>query len=234
MCNVHENPWDTLSCIWLPAKTHWKLSLLWKLKSWSPVTPIPSTAPETPFHTWNDFEKNGIQSLLSIEVILGCTPSHSRDSLGGKNWTQTCFSQAFGRPLDVPAKRPGISHQNIASLIQKFRKGVGGQRGLAQGNSSHSTNSSHFSVLFFLCPLMRRRTLFWETFFLPYFGRCWSPTLSRQPLFETSDLCFEGHTELFGPRSGSLSVLWTCAIRQGNWGGQQSARNTNKLGHWLS
>ena len=33
---------------------------------------------------------------------------------------------------------------------QKFRKGVGGQRGLAQGNRSHARDSDLFSVPLFL------------------------------------------------------------------------------------
>ena len=47
---------------------------------------------------------------------------------------------------------------------QKFRKGVGRQRGLARGNPSYTRDSGLFSVPFFLCPLTRRGTNFWRTF----------------------------------------------------------------------
>ena len=46
-----------------------------------------------------------------------------------------------------------------ASYGQRFRKGVGGQRGLAQGNPSHAIDSGLLSALFILSPLnMSRRT----------------------------------------------------------------------------
>ena len=60
---------------------------------------------------------------------------------------------------------------------QKFRKGVGGQRGLAQSLPHHKFL---YSAPFFLCPRMSRRTQFWGTF-CTVFGYCWSPTPSRQP-----------------------------------------------------
>ena len=59
--------------------------------------------------------------------------------------------------------------------IQKFRKGVGGQRGLARGNPSKARDSGLFSVPYFL-----------ENFSALSFGLCLSPTPARQPLFETS------------------------------------------------
>ena len=46
--------------------------------------------------------------------------------------------------------------------IQRFRKGVGGQRGLARGDPSYARGSDLFSALLFLCPLRRRGTQFWE------------------------------------------------------------------------
>ena len=57
-------------------------------------------------------------------------------------------------------------------FFQKFRKGVGGQRGLARRNPSNPRDSGLFSVPFFLCPLRRRGThfrrilgaLFWGLF----------------------------------------------------------------------
>ena len=50
------------------------------------------------------------------------------------------------------------SSAGLAEIIQKFRKGVGGQRGLARGNPSKAGDSGLFSVPFFLCPLRRRDT----------------------------------------------------------------------------
>ena len=47
-------------------------------------------------------------------------------------------------------------------------------------NPSHTMHSSQFSAPFFLCLLRSRRTQFWGELLL-HFGRCWSPTPSRQP-----------------------------------------------------
>ena len=71
---------------------------------------------------------------------------------------------------------------------QKFRKGVGGQRGLARGSPSKARDSGLFSVPFFLCPLSLGEggQISGELFGL-FLGVCLSPTPSRQPLFETSD-----------------------------------------------
>ena len=55
-------------------------------------------------------------------------------------------------------------------LYQKFRKGVGGQRGLARGSPSKARDSGLFSVPFFLCPLRRRRTNFRRTFWTLFEG----------------------------------------------------------------
>ena len=61
-------------------------------------------------------------------------------------------------------------------LCQRFRKGVGGQRGLGQGNPSHAIDSGLFSASFFLRPLMSRRTPFSGTFFAVFLG-----AVDRQP-----------------------------------------------------
>ena len=45
-----------------------------------------------------------------------------------------------------------------------FRKGVGGQRGLARRSPSNPRDLGLFSVPFFLCPLRRTGTYFWRTF----------------------------------------------------------------------
>ena len=66
----------------------------------------------------------------------------------------------------------GLPNANAESLhfscaisqSQRFRKGVGGQSGLARGDPSYARNSGLFSVPFFLCPLRRRETHFWRTF----------------------------------------------------------------------
>ena len=55
-------------------------------------------------------------------------------------------------------------------LSQKFRKGVGGQRGLAQRNPSKARDLGLFSVPFFLCPLRRMVTHFWRTFWALFGG----------------------------------------------------------------
>ena len=46
--------------------------------------------------------------------------------------------------------------------FQKFRKGVGEQRGLVRGDPSYAKDSDLFAVPFFLCNTLRRRgTQFW-------------------------------------------------------------------------
>ena len=53
----------------------------------------------------------------------------------------------------------------IVRIFQKFRKRVGGQRGLAQGNPFHTINSGLCSAPFFYAPLSRR-TQSWGAFLL--------------------------------------------------------------------
>ena len=71
-------------------------------------------------------------------------------------------------------------------LFQKFRKGVGGQRGLPRGNPSKTRNSGLFLYPFSYAPLGEWGHISGELFG-PFLGVCLSPTPSRQPLFETSD-----------------------------------------------
>ena len=73
------------------------------------------------------------------------------------------------------------------AINQKFRKGVGGQRGLTRGNHSYARDSGLFSVPFFLCPLGEGGHNSGDLFWL-FLGVRLSPTPSRQPLFETSEL----------------------------------------------
>ena len=56
------------------------------------------------------------------------------------------------------------------SFGQKFRKGVGGQRGLARRNPSKTRDLGLFSVPFFLCPLRNMGTHFWRTFWALFGG----------------------------------------------------------------
>ena len=53
---------------------------------------------------------------------------------------------------------------------RKFRKGVGGQRGLARRNPSKTRDLGLFSVPFFLCALRRMGTHFWRTFWALFGG----------------------------------------------------------------
>ena len=58
--------------------------------------------------------------------------------------------------------RPKCSHRCVSlkeTHLKRFRKGVGGKRGLAQG-TSRTIDSGPFSAPFFLCPPMSRRTQF--------------------------------------------------------------------------
>ena len=73
------------------------------------------------------------------------------------------------------------THRGLLSIEkdQKFRKGVGGQRGLARRKPSNPRDLGLFSVPFFLCPLRRMGTHFWRTFGLFFGVFCLSPTPSR-------------------------------------------------------
>ena len=73
----------------------------------------------------------------------------------------------FVGPHQVPDILSGPLRLRVQS--QKFRKGVGRQRGLARGDPSCARDSGLFSVSSFLCPLRRRGTHFWRTF-LSLFG----------------------------------------------------------------
>ena len=53
---------------------------------------------------------------------------------------------------------------------QKFRKGVGGQRGLAQGDPSHARHSHLFAVPFSYATLRRRGTQFWGSIFAVFWA----------------------------------------------------------------
>ena len=71
----------------------------------------------------------------------------------------------------------------VCPSCQKFRKGVGGERGLARKNPEIEASFLHpFSYV----PLGERDT-FLENYFGCFWGVCFSPTPSHQPLFETSD-----------------------------------------------
>ena len=83
-----------------------------------------------------------------------------------------------------PSKHSTISHiffvkgkhffknarSSLKQLFQKFRKGVGEQRGLARGNPSKARDSGLFSVPFFLYPLRRMGTHLWRTFWALFGG----------------------------------------------------------------
>ena len=64
--------------------------------------------------------------------------------------------------------------------IQKFRQGVGGQRGLARGDPSHAKGSDLVLCPFSYSSLRKRGTPFWGSIFAVFWPR-WSPTSSRQP-----------------------------------------------------
>ena len=75
----------------------------------------------------------------------------------------------------------------VPRISQKFRKGVGGQSGLARGKILHMPEiQASFLYPFSYALLGEGGTHFWKTFWL-FLGVCLSPTPSRQPLFETSE-----------------------------------------------
>ena len=88
------------------------------------------------------------------------------------------FSWKFRvRPSSGLCGRLGRSHVNLfvwrifgMQMSQKFREGVGRQRGLARGNPSYATSSPCV-----LCPLRRRGTHFWRTFWALFGFVCRQP-----------------------------------------------------------
>ena len=101
-----------------------------------------------------------------------------------RNCFQWILSSSLG--FSLPIDGPSICDANWGDLgihkSQKFRKGVGGQRGLARGAPSQARDSDLFSVLFFLflATLRRRGTQFWG----PTVAVCWA-LLVANPLLPT-------------------------------------------------
>ena len=126
------------------------------------------------------FSRNSTRNPLNLikSPIFTNTPCKS-----------TCLYNAPSMHTVEPVPLPDKNLcDSLVCNSQKFPKGVGGQRGLAQGSPSHTTDSGLFSAPFSFFPLcMSRRTQFWGTFLL-HIGCSWSPTPSRQPLFETSEI----------------------------------------------
>ena len=94
-----------------------------------------------------------------------------------------------GKPLsaDPFCKSPIIASNLVfLRLRQRFRKGVGGQRGLAQGNPSHTIDSGLFTAPFSYAPLISRRTAFWGAFCAVLWALLVANPLPPTP-FETSD-----------------------------------------------
>ena len=88
----------------------------------------------------------------------------------------TCHSSRENTPF-------AITYLNY--LLRGFEKGLA-DRGGWQGNPSHTIDSGRFSA-----PVSYPHLWVGEHTsggqFLLFFGCCWSPTPSRQPLFETSE-----------------------------------------------
>ena len=66
---------------------------------------------------------------------------------------------------------PNLAHAHgfFVAEFQKFRKGVGGQRGLPRRNPSYAIKLRPLFCMLFLCLLRRRVTHYWGTF-LAVFG----------------------------------------------------------------
>ena len=64
---------------------------------------------------------------------------------------------------------------SVICLDQRFRKGVGGQKGLARGDPLYARNSGLFPAPFFPCPLKKEYAILGN-----YFGRNLVP-VGRQP-----------------------------------------------------
>ena len=76
---------------------------------------------------------------------------------------------------------------NSPTIIRSFEEGLA-VRGVVAKKSFYARNRGLFSVPFFLCLLRRKEKHITEMGFSAVLGVCLSPTLSRQPLFETSEI----------------------------------------------
>ena len=95
--------------------------------------------------------------------------SHSHLAISGECFTHSLHSREYIHSI----------HAN-SGHYQKFRKGVGGQRGLSR------RNPSYFLYPFSYAPLGKGGHISGELYWA-VFGVCLSPTPSSQRLFETSD-----------------------------------------------
>ena len=85
-------------------------------------------------------------------------PKEDKLSREGTNFSTPTPSQ--GRPLPHPTISGPIKLICVL-FFQKFRKGVGGQRGLARGDPSYARDSDLFLCPFSYAILRRRSTQFW-------------------------------------------------------------------------
>ena len=135
------------------------------------------------------------------------------------------------RALSQEKASAEIRGELFEQISQRSRKGVGGQRGLAQGNPSRTTDSGLFPAPLFLCPLRkRRRTQFWGTFFAVFWALVGRQPPSCQPLFETSEFPGDFFVDFSGlfpwKKGGKLHPKIHSKIQIGIW---ESPRPTSTL-----
>ena len=111
------------------------------------------------------------ERLQSWDIVRGLSLENSEESLKkgfpalslllspGVKKTRKKKSKRVENEPKNPKKIEKLSFSEVSKRGWRT-EGVG-----AQENPSHTINSSLFSVLFLLCPLTSRSTLFWETLF---------------------------------------------------------------------
>ena len=95
---------------------------------------------------------------------------------------------------------------------QKFRKGVGGQRGLARRNTSKTRDLGNFSVPFFLCPLRRMGTHFWRVFWALFGGLFVANPLPPTPFRNLRDQ--DGNAKSWKDSWGKMKII----VEKKDWG----------------
>ena len=88
-----------------------------------------------------------------------------RNAVRRRNTRKRARKGAKERKRALPRKNCKQPQAKNNQVFQRFRKGVGGQRGVGATNPSHTIDSGPFSALFSLCPLMSKRTQFWGNCF---------------------------------------------------------------------
>ena len=124
---------------------------------------------------------------LATRVALHVSQQMSSESWGFSGVAAVSRYTPPKKPLVAPValQLPGVSHFKLP-LSEVSKRGLADRGGWRKEIPPIPQIQAPFLPPFFPCSPMSRKNISGGHFLL-YFGRCWSPTPSRQPLFETSD-----------------------------------------------